>query len=109
MAKFSCVFFLSFTIGGKTSVCDAIRPADGNIPEKKADVIAHAVIALGAIDSGWVDYLQTHRKRQRPPQKKRGMTAEDPLRFATERAFLVRRADDDGHRHGLMIIAIIKG
>lgn len=43
------------------------------------------------------------------PPKKRGMTAEDPLRFATERAFLVRRAYDDGHRHGLMIIAIIKG
>ena len=108
MAKFSCVFFLSFTIGGKTSGCDAIRPADGNIPEKKADVIAHAVIALGTIDSGWVDYLQTHRKRRRPP-KKRCMTAEDPLRFATERAFLVRRAYDDGHRHGLIIIAIIKG
>ena len=57
MAKFSCVFFLSFTIGGKTSGCDAIRPADGNI-RKKLHVIAHAVIALGAIDSGWVDYLQ---------------------------------------------------
>ena len=109
MAKFSCVFFLSFTIGGKTSGCDTTRPADGNIPEKKTDVIAHTVIALGAIDSGWVDYLQTHRKRRCPPPKKRGMTAEDPLRFATERAFLVRRAYDDGHRHGLMIIAIIKG
>lgn len=71
MAKFSCVFFLSFTIGGKTSGCDAIRPADGNIPEKKLHVIAHAVIALGAIDSGWVDYLQTHRMRRRP--KKRGV------------------------------------
>ena len=66
-----CVFSL-FYHWGKTSGCDAIRQADGNIPEKKADVIAHAVIALGAIDSGWVDYLQTHRKRQRPP-KKRGV------------------------------------
>lgn len=71
MAKFSCVFFLSFTIGGKTYGCDTTRPADGNIPEKKADVIAHAVIALGAIDSGWVDYLQTHRKRRHPPKKER--------------------------------------
>ena len=79
MAKFSCVFFLSFTIGGKTSGCDAIRPADGNIPEKKADVIAHAVIALGTIDSGWVDYLQTHRKRRRPP--KEGYDSRRPASF----------------------------